>query len=102
MVDERPTKALAPQAGDCIESVAGGQPAVEAAVPGRSEQVVHRESGPVERRRPEAAVYREHKGLQPDEVGGDPKQPGSFAQGLSHEADLKLLEVAKTAVDQSR
>jgi len=50
----------------------------------------------------DAGAAREHgqqEGQDLDQVGGVDHEPAALVEGLVHQADLTLLEVAETAVD---
>jgi hypothetical protein len=46
-------------------------------------------------------VNRKHERQRPDQMGRDPLEGAALAVGFHHQAELALLQVAKTAVNQS-
>ena len=49
---------------------------------------------------PQALVVRQHKAQRPDDVRCSAQQHLAFDQGLAHQAELVVLEVAQAAVNQ--
>ena len=65
-----------------------------------AEVVVEEEAEPDEEGGPQAAVVREHEAQRLDDVGRHAEEHLALGEGLAHEAELVLLEVAQPAVDE--
>jgi len=73
---------------------------VAADVPPGRQQVVPGQPGPVQS--PARKGIRKHiHRYRADQVGGQPEQSPAFPQGLMDQAEIAMLEVPETAVDQS-
>jgi hypothetical protein len=62
--------------------------------------VVQEEPEPEEPGRPETGMMGQHESKRPDDVRRHPPQDLALAERLADEAELVLLEVAQSTVDQ--
>jgi hypothetical protein len=62
--------------------------------------VIKEESKPQQPGRPQSLVIRQDEPQWPDDMRRHPPEYLTFCEGLAHEAEFQMLEVAQTAVDQ--
>ena len=103
MVEQAAAQPLLAERRGELERRGSRKPLVPAAVVARTEDVVQRQTGVVERlgevRQP---VDREQEGLDPDEMGRERQQVRALVERLADKAESKLLQVPEPAVDQPR
>ena len=88
-----------------IERFAGRMPAQvdrlrRRQVPARREVVIQEEAGADHPRRPQVRFVRQHESQRPREMRRGREHHLAFLQRLAHQAEVVVLEVAQSAVDQ--
>jgi len=92
---------LAPDRRRVGDDLGHGQVAMPAPVLASTEDVVQGHAGLVERARGEGqAEQREQERLDRDEMRRQVQDPRSLGEGLAHQPEAVLLEIAQAAVDQ--
>ncbi len=95
------TQARRGEVGDALDRQVRAQPPVPPPVPA-PEQLVEGETGPDVGDLPPATEHGEHELLHAHDVGSEPTQQGSLPQGLTHQSEPVLLQIAEPPMDQLR
>ena len=69
-------------------------------LPAPAQMVVEEQPEPQQPRRPQLGVIRQYETQRPDDVRRDAPQHLALLQGLAHQPELVVLEVAQPAMDQ--